>query len=179
MLGCFLLSNISHRLLHPASVRAHLFDNYRFLGWLLHGAKGVAGTHNRWRFIVAGTHAAGIFHLSVIMFMLFQFGNIHKNLPRVSYVKAMDVWMLGCISFVFGTMIELAIVCYITRQTIPFQWAPSIPNTVQMPIQPARKTPFGRHGCPLQQRRHPFAIPAATAPFFAHSTVTLGIAGSR
>ncbi|CAK5117928.1 unnamed protein product [Meloidogyne enterolobii] len=43
------------------------------------------------------------------------FGNIHKNLPRVSYVKAMDVWMLSCISFVFGTMIELAIVCYITR----------------------------------------------------------------
>lgn len=30
----------------------------------------------------------------------------------------MDVWMLGCISFVFGTMIELAIVCYITRQMI-------------------------------------------------------------
>jgi hypothetical protein len=30
-------------------------------------------------------------------------------------VKAMDVWMLSCISFVFGTMIELAIVCYITR----------------------------------------------------------------
>jgi len=27
----------------------------------------------------------------------------------------MDVWMLGCISFVFGTMIELAMVCYITR----------------------------------------------------------------
>ena len=27
----------------------------------------------------------------------------------------MDVWMLGCISFVFGTMVELAVVCYITR----------------------------------------------------------------
>lgn len=27
----------------------------------------------------------------------------------------MDVWMLGCISFVFGTMVELAFVCYITR----------------------------------------------------------------
>uniref|UniRef100_A0A914HWQ0 Uncharacterized protein n=1 Tax=Globodera rostochiensis TaxID=31243 RepID=A0A914HWQ0_GLORO len=54
--------------------------------------------------------------VSSLLALTLQFGNIHKNLPRVSYVKAMDVWMLGCISFVFGTMIELAIVCYITRR---------------------------------------------------------------
>ncbi|KAL7076139.1 hypothetical protein ACQ4LE_004838 [Meloidogyne hapla] len=53
--------------------------------------------------------------VSSLLALTLQFGNIHKNLPRVSYVKAMDVWMLSCISFVFGTMIELAIVCYITR----------------------------------------------------------------
>jgi hypothetical protein len=53
--------------------------------------------------------------VSSLLAITMMFGNILKNLPRVSYVKAMDVWMLGCISFVFGTMVELAFVCYITR----------------------------------------------------------------
>ncbi|KAI6239238.1 hypothetical protein M3Y99_00598300 [Aphelenchoides fujianensis] len=53
--------------------------------------------------------------VSSLLAITMMFGNILKNLPRVSYVKAMDVWMLSCISFVFGTMVELAFVCYITR----------------------------------------------------------------
>ncbi|VDK28358.1 unnamed protein product [Gongylonema pulchrum] len=53
--------------------------------------------------------------VSSLLALTFQFGNILKNLPPVSYIKAMDVWMLGCITFVFGTMVELAFVCYTTR----------------------------------------------------------------
>ncbi|VDM60978.1 unnamed protein product [Angiostrongylus costaricensis] len=53
--------------------------------------------------------------VNALLAMTFQFGNIIRNLPRVSYVKAIDVWMLSGISFVFASLVELATIGYMTR----------------------------------------------------------------
>jgi len=47
-----------------------------------------------------------------------QYNNVGRNLPRVSDVKGVDIYMFSCIAFIFFTLIELAIAGYVERYGI-------------------------------------------------------------
>jgi hypothetical protein len=40
-----------------------------------------------------------------------------KKLPKVSYIKASEIWFFGCALFIFGSLVEFAFVNLIWRRT--------------------------------------------------------------
>uniref|UniRef100_A0A0N5BNG5 Ligand-gated ion channel 50 n=1 Tax=Strongyloides papillosus TaxID=174720 RepID=A0A0N5BNG5_STREA len=53
--------------------------------------------------------------VSALMALTFQYGSVARTMPKVSYIKSIDVWILMACLFVFSSLVELAIVGYIDR----------------------------------------------------------------
>ena len=48
--------------------------------------------------------------MTTLLTLTVMFGATRQNVPRVSYVSYLDIWMVTCIIFVFGSMIEFTVV---------------------------------------------------------------------
>ena len=69
--------------------------------------------------------------LLTVLTMTTQSAGARSSLPRVSYIKAIDVWMSVCLIFVFASLLEFAVVNVFSRKE---------PRT----IKPIRRQPKNR-----------------------------------
>ena len=67
--------------------------------------------------------------VTCILTMTTQSSGIRQTLPPVSYVKAIDIWMIVCLMFVFGALLEYAFVTVQIRQKDKYK--PEDTNTTE------------------------------------------------
>lgn len=72
--------------------------------------------------------------LLTLLGILTQASGISGNLPRVSYIKAIDVWLIACIVFVIGALLEFAVASTVAQQKKLCQWKTEVRDIVRQEL---------------------------------------------
>ncbi len=54
--------------------------------------------------------------VSSILALTMQYSNVARSLPKVSYIKGVDLFMMGCVTYIFLSICELAAVGILEKQ---------------------------------------------------------------
>jgi hypothetical protein len=54
--------------------------------------------------------------MTTLLTVTAMFGSVRSNVPRVSYVSLLDIWMFSCIVFVFIVIIHFILVLILIRR---------------------------------------------------------------
>ncbi|VDL93041.1 unnamed protein product [Schistocephalus solidus] len=72
--------------------------------------------------------------LLTLLGLITQASGVSSTLPRVSYIKAIDVWNIVCIIFNVGVLIEFAVASNLARQQKVLDWKAQARQTVRREI---------------------------------------------
>ena len=54
--------------------------------------------------------------VSSILALTMQYANVARSLPKVSYIKGVDLFMMGCVAYIFLSIVELAMVGILEKE---------------------------------------------------------------
>ncbi|KAH9281139.1 Glycine receptor subunit alpha-3 [Echinococcus granulosus] len=69
--------------------------------------------------------------LLTLLSILTQASGVASSLPRVSYIKAIDVWNIACIIFDVGVLIEFTVASHVARRIKTEDWKDDVRNAVR------------------------------------------------
>nr|VZI03317.1 unnamed protein product [Spirometra erinaceieuropaei] len=69
--------------------------------------------------------------LLTLISLLTKGASLDSTLPRVSYIKAIDVWLIACLLFVIAAMLEFTLASYWSRRVSQRRWRSEVRESVR------------------------------------------------